>query len=108
MKLSRYGQRYSGQSGIIDLMQDLGSALRDNPQMLMMAGGTPARIPAAEQLFQHTLQLLLQDDGATFRLLGCQSAPKTFHLSASKTFQSSDLFRKCFVGETNGACEFRQ
>jgi valine--pyruvate aminotransferase len=76
MKLSRYGQRYSGQSDIIDLMQDLGSALRDNPQMLMMAGGTPARIPAAEQLFQHTLQLLLQDDDATFRLLGRYQGPK--------------------------------
>ena len=29
---------------------------------------------------------------------GCQSAPKTFHLSASKTFQSSDLFGRRFYG----------
>jgi len=28
----------------------------------------------------------------------CQSAPKTFHLSASKTFQSSDLFGRRFYG----------
>lgn len=76
MKLSRYGQHYSGQSGIIDLMDDLGSALRDNPQMLMMAGGNPARIPAAEQLFQRTLQQLLQDDDDTFQLLGRYQGPK--------------------------------
>lgn len=76
MKLSHYGQRYSGASGIIDLMDDLGSALRDNPQMLMMAGGNPARIPAAEQLFQRTLQQLLQDDEAAFRLLGRYQGPK--------------------------------
>ena len=36
---------------------------------------------------------------------GCQSAPKTFHLSASKTFQSSELFQHCFDDEPNGACE---
>jgi len=31
-------------------------------------------------------------------LVFCQSAPKTFHLSASKTFQSSDLFGRRFYG----------
>ena len=40
--------------------------------------------------------------------LNCQSAPKTFHLSASNTFQSSDLSRKYSVDEPNGAYEFRQ
>jgi hypothetical protein len=31
------------------------------------------------------------------RKIDCQSAPKTFHLSASKTFQSRDLFGRRVV-----------
>lgn len=73
---SRYGRRYSGQSGIVELMDDLGSALHDNPQMLMMAGGTPARIPAAEQLFQTTLQQLAADADSTQALFGRYQGPK--------------------------------
>lgn len=76
MKLSHYGQRYSGQSGIIDLMDDLGSALRENPQMLMMAGGNPARIAPAEELFQRTLQQVLQSNEHTHQLLGRYQGPK--------------------------------
>ncbi|MES2605737.1 MAG: pyridoxal phosphate-dependent aminotransferase [Pseudomonadota bacterium] len=76
IKLSQYGQHYSSDSGIVELMDDLGSALRDNPQMLMMAGGTPARIPAAEQLFQTTLQQLAADPASTQALLGRYQGPK--------------------------------
>lgn len=76
LKLSRYGQRYSAKSGIIDLMDDLDSALRENPAMLMMAGGNPARIPAAEQLFQRTLHTILADSAQSHALLGRYQGPK--------------------------------
>jgi valine--pyruvate aminotransferase len=75
MKLSHFGQHYSGHSGIVDLMDDLGSALRDNPQMVMMAGGTPARIAAADQLFQSTLQNLAADAASCQQLLGRYQGP---------------------------------
>jgi valine--pyruvate aminotransferase len=75
-QLSYYGQHYSQHAGIVELMDDLGSALRNNPQMLMMAGGTPARIPAAEQLFQTTLQQLAADATSTQLLLGRYQEPK--------------------------------
>src|SRR5688572_7984301 len=74
--LSRFGQRYSAQSGIIDLMEDLGSALRENPDMLMMAGGNPARIAAAERLFQRTLQAILSNAGQSHAMLGRYQGPK--------------------------------
>lgn len=76
MKLSRYGHHYTRQSGIIDLMQDLGSALRENPAMVMMAGGNPARIDAAEGWFRQTLQEVLQDSDASHQLLGRYQGPK--------------------------------
>jgi valine--pyruvate aminotransferase len=75
-QLSDYGRHYSAESGIVRLMEDLGSALRDNPQMLMLAGGTPARIGAAEQLFQTTLQQLAADAVSTQSLFGRYQGPK--------------------------------
>ena len=76
MKLSRYGKHYSGQSGIVTLMDDLDSALRDNPDMLMMGGGSPARIPEVEILFQQALQQLANDAQLSQSLLGRYQGPK--------------------------------
>ena len=67
--LSRFGLRYTGKSGIVALMEDLGSALRTNPDMIMMGGGTPARIPAVEQVFRRHLQEICADPERAFALL---------------------------------------
>ena len=44
MKLSQFGEKFSGLTGIVELMDDLGSALNENPEMIFMGGGNPARI----------------------------------------------------------------
>ena len=44
MKLSQFGQKFSESAGIVDLMDDLGSALNENPEMIFMGGGNPGRI----------------------------------------------------------------
>lgn len=74
-RLSRFGRKFTASSGIVNLMDDLGSALRDNPGMLMLGGGTPARIPAVEQLYQRHLQDLLADPDSAWRLLGRYQGP---------------------------------
>jgi valine--pyruvate aminotransferase len=76
MKLSRFGQRYTGRSGIVELMADLGSALRDNPAMLMMGGGTPARIPEVEKIFRQHLQTIINDPELSFGMLGRYQSPQ--------------------------------
>lgn len=76
MKLSRFGQRYTGRSGIVELMADLGSALRDNPAMLMMGGGTPARITDVENIFRTHLRAIIDDPEASFALLGRYQGPR--------------------------------
>ncbi len=76
MQLSHAGEHYCGQSGILDLVEDLGSALRANPDLLMMAGGNPGRIPQAERLFRSTLQEVLADDARSHQLLGRYQGPK--------------------------------
>ncbi len=75
MKLSRFGQRYTGSSGIVELMADLGSALRDNPAMVMMGGGTPARIPEVEKIFREHLQAIINDPELSFAMLGRYQGP---------------------------------
>ncbi|MEY4642914.1 MAG: valine--pyruvate aminotransferase [Pseudomonadota bacterium] len=73
---SSFGQRYTGRSGIVALMEDLGSALRANPQMIMMGGGTPARIPAVEQVFRNHLQAIAADSERAYAMLGRYQGPR--------------------------------
>ena len=73
--LSRFGQKFTAASGIVTLMDDLGSALRDNPGMLMLGGGTPAWIDAAEQVYRTHLQSLLGEAHSAYALLGRYQGP---------------------------------
>ena len=41
MKLSVFGEKFTRNSGIVELMDDLGSALVENPDMIMMGGRQP-------------------------------------------------------------------
>lgn len=74
-QLSRFGRKFTAASAIVDLMEDLGSALRHNPGMLMLGGGTPARIPEAEASYVRELQAQLQDGEAAHRLFGRYQGP---------------------------------
>lgn len=57
-------------------MEDLGSALRHNPDLIMMGGGTPERIPAVEQVFRSHLQQIAADPERAFSLLGRYQGPQ--------------------------------
>ncbi len=57
-------------------MEDLGSALRANPNLIMMGGGTPARIPVVEQAFRNHLQAIALDPERAFSLFGCYQGPQ--------------------------------
>ena len=43
MKLSAFGDKFSASTGIVELMDDLGTALNENPDMIFMGGGNPGR-----------------------------------------------------------------
>lgn len=75
MELSVFGQRLAGDSGIVELMDDLGSALVDNPEMIMMGGGNPGRLEAADRLFHRRLEAVLSDSDARHRLFGLYQPP---------------------------------
>ena len=75
MKLSLFGEKFTRNSGIVELMDDLGSALDDNPDMIMMGGGNPGRLPQAEAIFRQRLEAVMADPEKRHRLFGLYQSP---------------------------------
>ena len=70
MELSAFGKKFSGDSGIVELMDDLGAALGENPDMIMMGGGNPGRLQVLEDVFRQRLESVLGDPAKRHRLFG--------------------------------------
>jgi valine--pyruvate aminotransferase len=76
VKLSTFGKKFAGDSGIVELMDDLSSALSDNPDMIFMGGGNPGRLPEVEAVFQQRLEAILADPAQRHSLFGVYQSPQ--------------------------------
>ena len=76
MKLSAFGTKFTGASGIVELMDDLSSAISDNPDMIFMGGGNPGRLPAVEAVFRQRLEAILEDPAQRHSLFGVYQEPQ--------------------------------
>ena len=76
MQWSEFGQRFCGNSGIVELMQDLGEALRSRPDMVFMGGGNPGRVPGVEAVYRARLQTILDDERRLHEVLGVYQMPQ--------------------------------
>ena len=76
MKLSKFGKKLTAGSGIVELMEDLGSALNENPEMIFMGGGNPARIPEMEALFKQRLESIANDSRLLSSMTGVYQSPQ--------------------------------
>lgn len=76
MKFSAFGKKFSQSSGIVTLMEDLGTALRERPDMCFMGGGNPAQIPAVEAQFKASLNDILEDPKLANQLFGVYQSPQ--------------------------------
>ena len=76
MKLSLFGEKLTNGSGIVDLMQDLGSALNENPNMIFMGGGNPARIPQMEAVFKTQYKKLIESSEQLYGTTGVYQSPQ--------------------------------
>lgn len=76
MHFSRFGQKLCSDAGIVTLMDDLGEALRVNPDMIFMGGGNPAAIPEMERAFESALQATLNDPRQAQQLFGVYQPPQ--------------------------------
>jgi len=76
MKLSKFGAKFSRQSGINQLMLDLGAAYSSNhPDLCMLGGGNPAFIPEAQVLFSKEMERLI-DNNLFERIVGIYDGPQ--------------------------------
>lgn len=75
-QLSQLGNKMAGDSGIVNLMDDLGEALTVNPDMIFMGGGNPSRITEIEDIFTAKLQAVLADDKERHKLFGIYQPPQ--------------------------------
>ncbi len=76
MKLSAFGKKFAGESGIVELMDDLGTALNENPDMIFMGGGNPGRLPEMERIFQQRLETIMSDPAQRHSLFGIYQSPQ--------------------------------
>ncbi len=76
MKLSAFGEKFAGDSGIVELMDDLSTALIENPDMIFMGGGNPGRLPAVEQVFKQSMESILENSQQRHSLFGIYQSPQ--------------------------------
>ena len=76
MNFSRFGMRFGGETGIRQLMNDLGRAMAGRDDMRMLGGGNPACIPAVQEVWRRRMRELL-DAGEPFdRMLAHYDTPQ--------------------------------
>lgn len=75
--MTRFGERMTRQTGALELMDDLGTALaRDDAASLhLLGGGNPARIDAVEATYRRRLQEIAADSVQFGRFAGSYAAP---------------------------------
>lgn len=76
MKLSAFGEKFTNHSGILSLMDDLGNALADGQEKIMMGGGNPAHIPEVEAIFRQRLRKITDNQTEFTRLVGTYDPPQ--------------------------------
>ena len=76
MKLSKLGNKFTQESGILTLMDDLGEGLAAGARMLMLGGGNPARIPEVEAVFTERMRDMLSGSGEFQQLIGNYDMPQ--------------------------------
>ena len=108
MNLSSFGQKISAVSGIGQLMEDLGIALSQGREMLMLGGGNPAHIPKVQKYFRDSMEKLLGNGAEFERAIGSYDPPggnKEFIEAVSELLRSElgwDITSKN-IALTNGS-----
>lgn len=75
MAFSRFGQFLTQGSGIVQLMQDLGSAVDAGGDTCMLGGGNPGAIDAMQEYFRGAMNVLLEDTTRFDAVIGSYDSP---------------------------------
>jgi valine--pyruvate aminotransferase len=76
MSISKFQKRFTEESGIVSLMEDLGEANTGEQDILMLGGGNPAHIPEVQLFFQERMQRIAADPVEFAHLIGDYESPK--------------------------------
>lgn len=76
MKISKFASRFDTNSGIVQLMDDLGNALSTDKNVLMMGGGNPSHIPEVQQFYHDKMQRVLDQPAEFAHMIGDYDPPQ--------------------------------
>jgi len=76
MKFSKFAQRFTAESGIVQLMDDLGNAMTTDAKLYMLGGGNPAHIPEVQAFFIDRLQRIAENPDEFAHMIGNYDPPK--------------------------------
>ena len=76
MQFSDFGEKITNESGILKLMDDLGTALASDPPIAMFGGGNPAQIPAVTDAYTESLKNILDSPTTSAAMLGNYDTPQ--------------------------------
>ena len=76
MNFSKFQKRFTEHSGIVRLMEYLGTANSRDEDILMLGGGNPAHIPEVQQFFHERLQRIASDPVEFAQIIGDYDPPR--------------------------------
>lgn len=78
MQFSKFGEKFTKNSGILQLMDDLGNALNSEQPINMLGGGNPARIDTVNQTYWSVFKTLAEGDMGSIAIenIGNYSTPQ--------------------------------
>ena len=76
MKFSKFASRFNSESGIVQLMDDLGNAMTGNNNLLMLGGGNPSHIPCVQESFRESLLRLIENQPLFSHAIGNYELPQ--------------------------------
>jgi len=108
MRFTRFGEKFTAESGIMQLMNDLGSAVTGDNNVIMLGGGNPSHIPIVQQRLRERMQQILANGDEFEHLIGDYDPPAGHPLFAEAV---AGLLRETFgwdissknVALTNGS-----
>ncbi|MBN2509392.1 MAG: valine--pyruvate transaminase [Spirochaetales bacterium] len=76
VSFSKIGQKLTTRSGILELMDDLGSAMTTDRPLNMLGGGNPAHIPACNELWRRRMEEILSNGAEFERMVANYDTPQ--------------------------------
>jgi valine--pyruvate aminotransferase len=76
MEFTRFGEKFTAATGIVQLMDDLGNTVAGSDDIIMLGGGNPSHIPEVQQIFRERMEEILANGDEFERLIGNYGPPQ--------------------------------